>query len=390
MSRVIGNPARASAFETVHAFYQDRSLRARQVRDKGVKIVGYMCCFVPLEIFTALGLMPFRIQGNIHEAVSEGDQYLESNSCPFVRSCFDLAMKGRYDFLDGLVIPHSCDTVQRLYDIWRVHRKPSFTHCLNVPHILDSSSLQFFRKELEGMAQKLEQFAGKSLTSDNLRQAANLHNRNRGLLRDLYELRKSDPPLVSGSEVFELAVAGMGLPVHEFNDLITAVIDEAKSRACPPELRTARILVFGSELDDVALVSLIEECGANVVMDDTCTGSRPFYRDVDTSGDLFDALTKRYLETIHCPRTYVPQGKNRQDDLEGRFGYLKDFIRDYHVNGVILNVTMYCDTYELDAPDVNEYLAGMGIPVLRLEDAYTSTGMGQIKTRVQAFVEMID
>ncbi|MDP6101635.1 MAG: 2-hydroxyacyl-CoA dehydratase family protein, partial [Dehalococcoidia bacterium] len=152
--------------------------RARQLQAGGKKVVGYLCCYPPVEFLTALDLVPFRIQGNTREPISEADAYLETIMCPFIRSCFDRALKGDYKFLDGLVVPHSCDTVQRIYDIWRFYSPVPFTHFLNVPHMVSPSSFTFFEKELELFQQALEGLAGKKITPEDLQAAVKLHDEN--------------------------------------------------------------------------------------------------------------------------------------------------------------------------------------------------------------------
>ena len=92
---------------------------------------------------------------------------------------------------------------------------------------------------------------------------------------------------------------------------------------------------------------------------------------------------------IHCPRSYIPQGETRHADLENRFGYLYDFIRNFKVDGAILYVLRYCDTYELEAPDIRDYLRDKDIPVLILEDDYSMSTIGQLRTRIQAFLEIV-
>jgi benzoyl-CoA reductase subunit C len=128
---------------------------------------------------------------------------------------------------------------------------------------------------------------------------------------------------------------------------------------------------------------LVEESGANVVMDDLCTGSRFFWQDVDPSKGAIPGLAERYLG-ITCPRTYRP-GKAAQ-----RFSYLGDFIREWKVQGVILYTIRFCDTNQLDAPEMKDYIQSLGLPVLFLEDTYITSPLGQWKTRVEAFLETIE
>ena len=370
----------------VKELYENRGQRAKELRAQGKKVIGYFCCYPPVEMFTALDVVPFRIQGSVKDPVTMADAYLETIMCPFMRSCFDQALKGYYDFLDGLVVPHSCDTVQRIYDIWRFYKKPEYSHFINIPHMVHPASYQFFRQELERFQKSLEEYTGKKLTPQALDRAIALHNENRQLQRALYELRK--PPLISGAEVMQVLVAGMTVPVEEYNRLLREVIAEVKGR--PPLPTRPRVLVYGSETDDEAFIKLVEDSGSWVVMDDLCTGTRCFWCDVEPKGnDPLMALSRRYLEGINCPRTYRPRTGTREEDLRQRFGYLQDFVRDWQVQGVVFYIIRFCDTYELDVPDVRKFLEETGVPVLHLEDDYSLFTMGQLRTRVQAFLEMI-
>ncbi|MDP6509674.1 MAG: 2-hydroxyacyl-CoA dehydratase family protein [Dehalococcoidia bacterium] len=360
--------------------------RARQLRAEGKKVVGYLCCYPPVEFLTALDLVPFRIQGSTREPISQADAYLETIMCPFMRSCFDRALKGEYDFLDGLVVPHSCDTVQRIYDIWRFYSPVPFTHFLNVPHMVSPSSFTFFERELELFLRALEGFTGRKITPEALQAAVELHDENRRLIRELYELRKA--PRITGTEVLQVMMAITTVPVVEANDLLREVIGDVASRQpLPPR---PRVLIYGSELDDTPFIKLVEDTGAYVVMDDICTGSRAHWQMVGNSAPPTRAIARRYLEGINCPRTYRPRAGSHVQDLEDRFGYLKKFVKDYGVQGVIFYIIRYCDTHELDVPDVKEYLEQhVEVPVLPLEDDYNVPATGQLRTRIEAFLEML-
>lgn len=364
------------------AIYEQRDERAKELAKKGKKVVGYFCSYTPVEILTALDLVPYRIQGRVGKPVEQAGQYLESIVCPYVRSCFDLALNGDLDFLSGVIIPHTCDAMHRLYDIWKYHLKPPFSCQLYVPHMTHAASFEFFEKEIENLKTSLERFLGRSASEQDLIDAIRIHNRSRSLLRELYDLRKPEPPLISGSEVMWVLVAGMTIPINEFNDLLEDVIAEVRSRKPGPENK-ARLLISGSEVDDNSLIQLVEECGANVVMDDVCTGTRFFWHDVDISKGAITGLAERYLG-ITCPRTYRP-GKAAQ-----RFSYLGDFIRQWKAQGVILYTIRFCDTYQLDAPEMKDYIQSLGLPLLILEDTYITSPIGQWKTRVEAFLETIE
>ena len=102
----------------VESYYKDYGQRARELNGEGKKLIGYVCSFVPVEMITAAGCVPFRIRGDVGEPITKGDTLLETIVCPFVRSCFDLAVKGKYDFLSGVAIPHACDSMTRSYPVW--------------------------------------------------------------------------------------------------------------------------------------------------------------------------------------------------------------------------------------------------------------------------------
>jgi len=363
--------------------YENRTARARELAAEGKKVIGYLCCYVPAELMTALDLVPYRIQGGAGRPLKHVDQYLETIVCPYVRSCFDLALGGDYDFLDGVVIPHTCDAMHRIYDIWKYHLNPSYSHCLTVPHMTHPASFEYFRKELDMLREGLEGYAGRSATEDGLAEAIRLHNHSRALLRELYELRKADPPPVSGTEVTRVLVAGMTVPIQEFNDILEGVVAEVRSRTPIPDDKP-RLLAIGSEVDDVSMIHLAEDCGASIVMDDLCTGSRTFWKDVDPAKNAIEGLAERYLGGITCPVTY------RSGKAAERFSYLADYARDWHVDGVLLHAIRFCDTYQLDAPEIISYMEGMGLPVLYLEDDYIKPPLAQWRTRIEAFLEAIE
>jgi len=387
-SRNLDDKSNIVTLSDLDTYYKERTLRARELKESGKKVIGYFCCFVPLEILTALDLVPYRLQGSVIEPIDCADAYLEPISCPFIRSCLDLALKGRYDFLDGFIVPHTCDTIEKIYDIWKYYQRPQYCHFINIPHMLMPDSYEFFKNELRSFIISLQAFTGQRITRERLQHAIRIHNDNRSILRQLYELRMTEPPLVSGIEVAKALFAGMGMPAIEHSVLLSSFIDEVKGRSQSNGNRLPRIFIHGGEVDDIAFIKLVEDSGACVVMDDLCTGSRTFWQDVEITEDPLDGIVGKYLG-INCPRSYIPQGETRQADLDNRFGYLYDSIRNFKVDGVILYVLRYCDTYELEAPAIREYLRDKDIPVLILEDDYSMSTIGQLRTRIQAFLEIV-
>ena len=134
---------------------------------------------------------------------------------------------------------------------------------------------------------------------------------------------------------------------------------------------------------------MVEQSGAQVVVDDLCFGTRPFWYEVEITDDPLAGIARSYLEKINCPRTYRQSPGSHQEDLENRFGYIYEFARDFNVSGIIFYILRYCDTHAFDAPDLKEYLEGKGLPVLQIEEEYPVGSVTRLKTRVEAFLEMI-
>lgn len=374
-----------SALARAHAIYESRGERARELKAAGHKVVGYLCNFAPMEMIEAAGLVPYRIRGDTQERITEADELAEPHGCPFVRNTFDQALKGKYDFLDGLVMSHACDSVQRIYGIWTHHRPKAFTYLFNVPHTVTPVTERFYTRELQMFKERIEAFAGRPIEEAALRASIDLYNRNRKLIGELYELRQTNPPLLTGTEMLEVLIAGTGLPGAEFETLLSDVKAEVLGRRERPGNKAARLLFYGCINDDTTMVRLIEECSAHLVADDTCIGARGMRGEVSglgNGGDIYDALTRYYFRNFQCPRTY------RGTEL-GRFDYLIEAAKKSGAQGVILYIMSFCDPHKTDVVDVRSYLEAAGLPSLVLEDDYTMGNLESMRTRVQAFVETL-
>ena len=208
-------------------------------------------------------------------------------------------------------------------------------------------------------------------------------------MRELYELRKQQPPLISGTEMMQVLIQTMSLPVKESTQVLADTIQEIKDRNITTQTKLPRLLVYGAQIDNNMLINAIEQSDANVVMDDICIGSRFYWPDADITPDPIDGLVERYLEKIMCPRTFRTKEGNYQHYLEQRFGYINQFIKDFQVDGVVLYTYQYCDPLGFDVPALKSYIESKGVPVIWIEDDYSSSGAARLKTRVQAFIETI-
>ena len=188
--------------------------------------MGYLCCYPVLEMLTALDLVPYRILGDMRESITKADACLPTVVCPFLRSCLDLALKDNYDFLDGAVMAHICDVGEKTAHIWETYLNHPYFHFIDTPHTVHEAAQKQHKELLGDFKKTLESFTGKELSLRRLKEAIEAHNQQRALVRELYDLRKPDPPLISGTETLQVMVALMSLPVEEGNKLLGQVISE--------------------------------------------------------------------------------------------------------------------------------------------------------------------
>jgi len=358
---------------------------AQASRNSGKPVVGYFCAYTPVEVIHAAGAVPYRLRGDYRNSPSRVDAYLETNVCPFIRSCFDMALGGRYDFLDGLVVPHTCDMIEKIGEIWSMSMKPRFYFFLNVPHISHPGSWTFFGQEIRSLSTALRSLTGMEPSLERLHHSIELYRRNRSLLCEIGLARKERPPRITGAEMTELVLADLSVPVEEANDLLAQFLQGLPGRQSrQTSASRPRLLVYGCEIDDPTVMRLIEESGGDVVADDLCIGTRFYWEQVPETPDDMAALSRYYVDRIHCPRTY------REAGSQERFGYLRDIVRTLGVDAAVLYMLSYCDSHEFDVPDVRDFLQGLGVPVLQLDDDYSAGNSARLSTRIQAFLEMVN
>jgi bzd-type benzoyl-CoA reductase N subunit len=370
-------------------YYSDYGSRARELKHAGRHVIGYLSALCPVEILTAAGVVPIRLKGNVSEAVTKADAYMETIVCPFVRNVFDAALKGNYEYLDGVVLSHQCDSIDRTYDVWSYNLEFDYWHFVNYPHVSDEPSVRFTNDILRIFVRSLEKYTGKPITDQAISEAVHAHNENRRVMRALYDLRKETVPRISGTEMMKVLVSAMSLPVDESTALIKGVTEEVAVRSPASEARSARIMLVGDQIDDVAIVDAIEDADAFLVMDDLSTGSKMYWGDVEATADPVQGIAERYLKKLKFPTTFVAEGDNYAENLEARFGHMKQYIQDFNVSGAILFVYKFCDPFGFEVPAVKSFVESAGTPLLYIEDEYSTSSLGRVKTRIEAFVEMI-
>ena len=377
-----------SGLAKAEKYYSDYGSRARELKNSGRKVIGYLSALCPVEILTAAGVVPIRLKGSVSEAVTKADAYMETMICPFVRNVFDVALKGRYAFLDGMVLSHQCDSIDRTYDVWSYNLGFPYWHFINYPHLADDPSIRFTDEILRIFIRTLETFTGSTITDQALAEAIRAHNENRRAMRELYELRKEDAPRISGAEMMKVLMAATSVPVDESTALIKSVTEEVKKRVPSSGGGKPRIMLVGDQIDDVAIVNAIEGAEALLVMDDLSTGSKMYWGDVDVTADPVRGITERYLKKLKFPTTFVA-GDTYPETLEARFGHMRQYIKEFRITGAILFIYKYCDPYGFEVPAMKSFIESAGTPVLYIEDEYSTSSLGRVKTRIEAFLEMI-
>lgn len=349
----------------------------------GKKVFGWLCTYVPEEIIHAAGILPIRITGYSQETeLDDGNAYLYVNNCSFSRSCLQLGLRGEYSFLDGVVGGSTCDGARRLFDLWRNYIGTPFHHVLTVPRKYTDKAHKLYYSEVMQFTEHLEEFLGFKITDKALYQSIELYNESRKLLRELYALRKLDRPPITGAETMEVLDASFRMPKEIYNEWLRDLLKELTTSGNAHKGR-ARLMLVGSVLTNPEFIKSIEEQGGLVVADELCTSTR-YWGDpvvLDGYASPIEAIARRYLNNFPCARMFPS---------DERFNRIIEFARDFKVDGVISQTIRYCVPYAHDLPLLTGKLNEQGIPTLALDVEYGTSGSGQIRTRVQAFLEMLE
>ncbi|MEW6616315.1 MAG: 2-hydroxyacyl-CoA dehydratase family protein [Thermodesulfobacteriota bacterium] len=348
---------------------------------QGKPIVGYFCSYVPEEIIHAAGILPYRIKARGCTKTTAADTYLSSAmNCSFTRSCLDLALEGEYGFLDGVVSMNSCEHIRRAHDVWKRKIDIPYFHFLSVPHKTDEDAVEWYRDELHKFKKSLESAFNVVITDEALADSIKVYNETRDLLKKLYGLRRGDSPSITGSETLDVVVAATSVRKEDYNGLIKRLLEELSIRKGVPNHRS-RLMVIGSVVDDPSYIKLIEDLGSVVVADNLCFGSRYFWEPVDTGSDPLESLARSYLRRPVCPRM--------ADEIVKLYTYTRDMAEEFRVDGVIMERIRCCDLWGGATLLLERRLGEDGIPFLVIDREYAMSGMGQINTRVAAFLEII-
>lgn len=340
--------------------------------------IGYSCSFVPEAFLMADKLFPVRLHAPGIAGTEIADIYLSNFICTYCRSLLEFAMDDRFDMIQGWVFVPSCAHMQRLIDNMEYLKKPAFSHVLDVPRKVTEATLSWQAEELRMLANKLTAHFGVDMSDDSLNKAITEWNNFTEVIQSISELRKESLPLITGTEFHNLIMASLVSPK---NLILPKILDFRKKielREGVGDFR-ARLMVTGSHLHDPEFIRVIESQGGLVVADLFCTGSIPGFSNVEMNGDPIRTLAEHTFKKTLCPRM--------MEDFDRRLKTIIDTVREYQVDGVVFEIIKFCDLWGVDSMPLVDALRKEGIPVLKLEREYSLSGEGQLRTRVQAFIE---
>ena len=381
---------------SVDQLLEQEPAKIARAKETGTKVVGYFCPHVPEELIIAAGMIPIRLAfGGEPEPASAGEEFLKSYSCPYARSCLGyraLSSNFYYGAVDAVCVAYTCESMRRNQEYWeRYFGIPAFP--LGLPQTHDRfrsrpQAIQYFKKELGLLRQRLEELSGNRITDEQIRKAIRLCNRIREKQRVLFEYPRDEVSPISWRDTFRIGHAGFLINRPEYLKELEAIERQLMQGVKPEETvgQRARLMVAGSIIgsNDNKVLDIIEQSGGNVVADSVCTGSMFARKNVTLYGiigDPIDALAERYLYNIPCPC---------MTDLPKRLNRITKIARDFRVHGLIYYNLKYCDTWRAEFKFINDTLyKELSVPTLLIETEYSPTDVGTIKTKIEAFLEMM-
>jgi len=354
---------------------------ATGLKDQGKKIIGFFCSYTPEEIIYAAGLHPMRLFGT-KDNISIADKHLQSYSCSLIRGALADVLAGNLDFLDGTVFPHTCDSIQRLSDIWRLNTDLGFFTDVVLPVKLNTQSAREYMIDVLGrFAQDLENYFGKRISDESMKSAITKYNTIRRYLSEIYELHAKDPSILSGSDLFTVIKASMIMHRDDLIDRLPVLLTERQNKERTAGGNGKRIMLVGNICDHPDIYTMIEKSGGDVVWDDLCTGTRYFQGMIEESDDPLAAVANRYFDRPVCPAKHV--------SVTARGEYIVEKAKKYDADGVVFLYLKFCDPHSFDYPYLKEFLDNSDIPNMLLEVEDQLPPEGQLLTRFETFIHML-
>ncbi len=381
------------AVEVIKKRLQERPDEIVAARQEGRKVVGWQGYNLPEEIIYALGLIPVRIgAGGDDRLVEIGARYISTKNCVFVRETVGLFAENKDPYIqntDFLAFDATCLQTYRTAEILQYYFHKEVI-ILGVPRNFYWPEAQiYFTKEIEYFTKQLEELAGVKLDNQKLAATIALYDQIRSAIVKIYEYQATKERFISWEETYDIIHAGYFLERREYLSLLEQVLAEVDSKQGEPLIDAvddeARILISGSVIPpgDKKLIEIINQVGGRIVADDLWSGLIP-YLDVTIPENSLQGLAIGYINrTPHGALPYL------ELDTDKRLLRLKELIKTFKAQGVIYHTLRYCDPYTFKAKETKDILQKEGIPLLEIHTEYAGSDFEAIRTRIEAFVEMI-
>ena len=367
-------------------------LRIKELDDhkqQGGKVVGTFCIFVPDELILAAGAIGVGLCAGSQFWIEDGERVLPRNICPLVKAFTGAKLSGTCPYFqscDMIIGETTCDAKKKA---WEILDEYVDTYVMDLPQMKREKDYKKWAEEIYDLKDKLEKLTGNTITEEKLHEAIKLCNRKRKALQRLYNARKALNVPISGKDALLISQIAFYDNPERFIEMTNKLCDELEERIekgiSINKKGDKRILISGTPMavPNWKIHHIVETSGAVVVAEETCTGTRYFENLVDetptTMDGMINALADRYLK-INCA-CFTPN-KGREEDIIR-------LAKEYRADGVIYNSLQFCHTYNIEYAKVEKALKEAGIPVIFIESDYSNDDIGQIQTRVEAFLEMI-
>lgn len=367
----------------------DITTALKRAKSEGKKIVGAYCVYAPLELAIAAGALVFGLCATKEEGIPDGEKALPRNFCPLIKSSYGLAVTDKCPFFlysDIIIGETTCDGKKKMFELMAQFKR---VHVMRLPSCYtEETAKDYWLGEVRKLKDILEQEFNVEITDAGLRSAITVLNNERRLIQQLAGLTKSDPVPISGMDMLKLMWGrNFVFDREEFetqvSDMIKLIKESAASGKSAFPKGAKRIVVTGvpTGMGADKVIRIIEECGAAVVYIDSCAGMKQFVTLVDENQPPLEAIAEKYLNT---PCSCMSPNPLR---LEG----FNPIIEDYQVDGVIDIIWQGCHTYNVESRVLQDYLKKQhDMPMLRIETDYSQGDVEQIRTRIQAYLEMLN
>ena len=382
-----------------HLYFFERLLQdanndlVREAEKEGLKCIASVCENAPEPLLNLKGTFSVRLRAPRTGSIEMGTYYLTSFLCEYTRALLERAIEGGFNFASCIISPDGCSMLNRCIEnmelLHSIRNDAFFYEYMEIPMKADDNGLALYTLQCKNHILKpLKEHFGIDISDSAIREAVEEHNKVCRLIREIGNYRKEANPRLTGYEFHIITLATYTSPKHLLLPYLEETLEELKTREADKKSPfRARVVLVGSEIDDVDMVRLIEDSGAYVCADRFCYGSFPG-RDEIVLTDDEDALTqicRTYMYRSQCPR-YM-----NQDKILGRREYVKELCKEYKADGVIYEQMKFCDPWAYERMVGTKVLRDeAGYPVLSIDRPYAVGVSGQIRTRVQAFVESVE